>query len=64
LPVPIPSTSRSPDTNCNVLTCFAAHATGRNASNITLYPIVIRSVTAAAVASTTVLSIIGALAMR
>jgi hypothetical protein len=53
-----------PDTSCSVLTCFAAHATGRNASSITLNPTVIRSVTAAAVASTTELSSIGALAIR
>jgi hypothetical protein len=47
-----------------VLTCFAAQATGRSASSITPKPIVIRSVTAAAVASTTSASRMGALATR
>src|SRR5262245_14332537 len=64
LPVPTPSTIRLPDTYCNVLICFAAQLTGRRASSITPKPIVIRSVTAAAVASTTVLSSMGALATR
>ena len=64
LPVPTPGTIRLPDTYCRVLICFAAEATGRRASSITPKPIAIRSVTAAAVASTTVLSSMGALATR
>jgi hypothetical protein len=53
-----------PDTRCRLLTCFAAQAAGRRASSMTPNPIVIRSVTAAAVASTTVESSMGALATR
>src|SRR6185437_6775580 len=63
LPVPTPSSTRSPETYCSVLICFAAHATGRRASSMTPKPIFTRSVTAAAVARTTVLSRIGALAI-
>jgi hypothetical protein len=64
LPVPTPSTSRSPDTTCSELICFAAHATGRRASSITPKPSVIRVVAPAAAARTIVPSRMGALAMR
>ena len=46
-----------------MLICFAAHATGRRASSMTPKPIFTRPVTAAAVARTTVLSSMGALAI-